>query len=108
MNKTQVTFDDSRTLNKPAWTTSSLNQEGPIHSLGTRIEGTDEVIEPIALPAFALIRTTRAIYDRVKIIRETRDKFRITYRTINRRGIPEVQTEDIEKQNIRTFRLYSE
>ena len=106
MNASNVKINSG--VNKPAWSSSTLTVEEEVYPLGARIEGTEDVIEPLKLPVFAHIRTIRAIFDRVKIIHETRDDFRITYKTINRRGIPEVQTETVRKQDIRVFRLYSD
>jgi len=90
-----VQMNSSRGLQSPAWSSTSLQQEQAISNIGK------------ALPVFAFIKTSNAVYSRAKIIHENRDELRISYLSINKKGGRETKTDIIPKWQIRTIRLYT-
>jgi len=111
--------NDRRTLNRPAWNSASLNSEKPIatHTPDAKpapifcFPGMAESMEPQlnrGFPAFAYLRTTRAVYTRCLIIAETRENIQVSYFTVNRKGFKETKTDTVDKRDIRTFRVYKE
>jgi hypothetical protein len=90
-----VVLESGRGLHKPAWNSSSLQQEQAIDRIGKE------------LPVFAFIKTSNAIYSRAKIIHENREELRVSYAIINRKGGMETKTDIVPKWQIRTLRVYS-